>query len=70
MFRNLDVACPSTPINGQITFSALAKYEHPDRDSSPGESRVVDGVLGGSEEGFILQNRICSVPSATVSWKI
>lgn len=70
MYRDMEIPGPTSPRGGEVCFLALAKYELPDRDATLGQSRVVDGVLGGSEEGFILQNRICSVPSATVSWKI
>lgn len=73
MYRDLDVPGPLHPKNGRVVLSALSKHEYPDEDldsSRRGESRIVDGFLGSSEEGFIVQNGVCSVPASTVSWDL
>jgi len=60
---------PPIPNPGTITFSALPRTESVD-DPTDGESRVVEGFLGMSEDGFVLDSGICNVPFATASWRL
>jgi hypothetical protein len=67
MYRDDSVALPTPRVSG-LTFSALSRNEYRDEDSMDGESRTVDGFLGFSEDGFIIGDGVCNVPSATASW--
>lgn len=69
MYGNPEVLLPS-PVHSSITFSALTKNDYRDEDTSEGESGILDGFLGFSEDGFIVNDGICNVPSATASWAV
>ena len=55
-----------TPSAGTLTFAGLSKTQSEAGGSSSGSSRVVDGFLGMSEDGFTLGSSICKVPGATI----
>ncbi|ORY35549.1 hypothetical protein BCR39DRAFT_510672 [Naematelia encephala] len=57
-----------TPKQGQITFAALRKSDNLDSIPLQGTPRVQDGFLACSEDGFINNSSICTVPGATCSW--
>lgn len=64
MYRDLSVGAPDRQA-GQVTFSALSKYDHPDREPPEGEARTVEGFVGYTEDGFITNSGVCNVPFAT-----
>jgi hypothetical protein len=67
MYRDPSVLLPN-PRQSAISFSALSRNECRDEDIVDGESRTVDGFLGFSEDGFIVDDGVCNVPFATASW--
>jgi hypothetical protein len=69
MYGDPEVLLPS-PIQSSFSFSALTKNEYRDEDAPEGESRTIDGFLGYSEDGFIVNDGLCNVPSATASWAV
>lgn len=72
MYRDISVVLPE-PIPSRLTFSALSKYEHPDEEevaNGADRSRTLDGFLAFGEDGFIVNDGVCSVPSATASWTV
>jgi len=67
MYRDSSVVLPA-PTKSKISFSALSRNEYRDEDVVDGEPRTVDGFLGFSEDGFIVNDGVCNVPFATASW--
>jgi len=57
------------PTPSALTFSALSRNEDSDVDVADGESSTVDGFMAFGEDGFVVGDGVCNVPSATASWK-
>jgi hypothetical protein len=72
MYRNPTILLPQ-PLPSSISFSALTKsdeYLDDDLQNQQGESRTLDGFLAFSEDGFVVNDGVCNVPSATASWVV
>jgi hypothetical protein len=58
------------PAADRITFAALRRSDDVEHTSPVGRPRIVDGLIGAGEDGFIHGSAICSVPNASASWHV